>query len=208
MRLSSTSSAGPILSRSPSRPRRCARGASITNRPRDQPDLIAISSCLMGQTGPLARFAGFGNLAAALCGFYNPSDGPTAARAAPSARTPITSLRASACRRDSRVDSSQAHRRGPIYRSGAGRVRAQFLTLPILDTVGSGQIFSDRQRRLAARTARRLSSGRSKGGRSSASGPLDCDRLPHRRAMARAVFRHWPAATRRRRSFQFLRCAL
>jgi benzylsuccinate CoA-transferase BbsF subunit len=28
-----------------------------------------ISSCLMGQTGPLSRFAGYGNLAAALCGF-------------------------------------------------------------------------------------------------------------------------------------------
>src|SRR5580698_10447964 len=36
-----------------------------------KPDIIMLSSCLMGQTGPLARFAGFGNLAAALCGFYN-----------------------------------------------------------------------------------------------------------------------------------------
>lgn len=38
---------------------------------RMRPDLIMISSCLLGQTGPLARFAGFGNLAAAMCGFYN-----------------------------------------------------------------------------------------------------------------------------------------
>ena len=30
-----------------------------------------ISTCLMGQTGPLSSFAGFGNLAAALSGFYN-----------------------------------------------------------------------------------------------------------------------------------------
>ena len=29
-----------------------------------------LSTCLMGQTGPLARFAGFGNLAAAISGFY------------------------------------------------------------------------------------------------------------------------------------------
>jgi crotonobetainyl-CoA:carnitine CoA-transferase CaiB-like acyl-CoA transferase len=36
-----------------------------------KPDIIMISSCLMGQTGPLSRFAGFGNLAAAMCGFYN-----------------------------------------------------------------------------------------------------------------------------------------
>jgi crotonobetainyl-CoA:carnitine CoA-transferase CaiB-like acyl-CoA transferase len=35
-----------------------------------KPDLIMLSTCLMGQTGPLARFAGFGNLAAAISGFY------------------------------------------------------------------------------------------------------------------------------------------
>lgn len=34
------------------------------------PDLIMLSTCLMGQTGPLASFAGFGNLAAAITGFY------------------------------------------------------------------------------------------------------------------------------------------
>jgi benzylsuccinate CoA-transferase BbsF subunit len=35
-----------------------------------KPDLIMLSTCLMGQTGPLARFAGFGNLAAAISGFH------------------------------------------------------------------------------------------------------------------------------------------
>jgi crotonobetainyl-CoA:carnitine CoA-transferase CaiB-like acyl-CoA transferase len=36
-----------------------------------KPDLIMLSSCLMGQSGPLAMYAGFGNLASALAGFYN-----------------------------------------------------------------------------------------------------------------------------------------
>jgi crotonobetainyl-CoA:carnitine CoA-transferase CaiB-like acyl-CoA transferase len=36
-----------------------------------KPDLIMVSSCLMGQTGPLSKFAGYGNLAAAMCGFGN-----------------------------------------------------------------------------------------------------------------------------------------
>jgi crotonobetainyl-CoA:carnitine CoA-transferase CaiB-like acyl-CoA transferase len=36
-----------------------------------KPDLIMLSTCLMGQTGPLSTFAGFGNLAAAISGFYN-----------------------------------------------------------------------------------------------------------------------------------------
>jgi len=34
-----------------------------------KPDLIMLSTCLMGQTGPLSRLAGFGNLAAAISGF-------------------------------------------------------------------------------------------------------------------------------------------
>ncbi len=34
------------------------------------PGLIMLSSCLMGQTGPLHRYAGFGTMAAAVAGFY------------------------------------------------------------------------------------------------------------------------------------------
>ncbi|MPY96076.1 MAG: hypothetical protein GEV08_24355 [Acidimicrobiia bacterium] len=34
------------------------------------PDLIMVSSCLMGQTGPMRLFSGFGNLASALSGFH------------------------------------------------------------------------------------------------------------------------------------------
>ncbi|MEA3215369.1 MAG: hypothetical protein QOJ19_1525, partial [Acidimicrobiia bacterium] len=34
------------------------------------PQVIMLSSCLMGQTGPMAHFAGFGNLAAAISGFH------------------------------------------------------------------------------------------------------------------------------------------
>ncbi|MGA2410870.1 MAG: CoA transferase [Candidatus Binataceae bacterium] len=36
-----------------------------------KPEIIMVSSCLMGQTGPFSRFAGYGNLAAAMCGFGN-----------------------------------------------------------------------------------------------------------------------------------------
>lgn len=35
-----------------------------------KPDLIMLSTCLMGQSGPQASFAGFGNLAGAVTGFY------------------------------------------------------------------------------------------------------------------------------------------
>jgi crotonobetainyl-CoA:carnitine CoA-transferase CaiB-like acyl-CoA transferase len=41
-----------------------------------KPDLIMISSCLMGQTGPWRDFTGFGNLAAAVTGFSNLASWP------------------------------------------------------------------------------------------------------------------------------------
>jgi crotonobetainyl-CoA:carnitine CoA-transferase CaiB-like acyl-CoA transferase len=34
------------------------------------PDLVMLSSCLMGQTGPMHLYAGFGTMAAAIAGFY------------------------------------------------------------------------------------------------------------------------------------------
>jgi len=36
-----------------------------------KPSIIMLSTCLMGQTGPMAQYAGFGNLAAAIAGFTN-----------------------------------------------------------------------------------------------------------------------------------------
>ncbi len=48
-----------------------------------KPDIIMLSTCLMGQTGPLARFAGFGNLAAAISGFHNITGWPDRPPAGP-----------------------------------------------------------------------------------------------------------------------------
>lgn len=48
-----------------------------------KPDIIMLSSSLMGQSGPLARFAGFGNLAAAISGFYSITGWPGRAPAGP-----------------------------------------------------------------------------------------------------------------------------
>ena len=49
----------------------------------DHPDLIMLSTALMGQTGPDARLAGYGNIGAALSGFQNIAvlAGPAPARA-------------------------------------------------------------------------------------------------------------------------------
>ncbi len=47
------------------------------------PRLIMLSTSLMGQTGPLATFAGFGNLAGAITGFYEMTGWPDRAPAGP-----------------------------------------------------------------------------------------------------------------------------
>jgi crotonobetainyl-CoA:carnitine CoA-transferase CaiB-like acyl-CoA transferase len=48
-----------------------------------KPDLIMLSTCLMGQTGPLSGFAGYGNLAAAMTGFYELTGWPDRPPAGP-----------------------------------------------------------------------------------------------------------------------------
>ena len=47
------------------------------------PDIIMVSSCLMGQTGPRAQVAGYGNMAAAITGFYDLTGWPDRSPAGP-----------------------------------------------------------------------------------------------------------------------------
>jgi crotonobetainyl-CoA:carnitine CoA-transferase CaiB-like acyl-CoA transferase len=108
-----------------------------------KPDIIMISSCLMGQTGPLARFAGFGNLAAALCGFYNLVGWPDRTPSGPfSAYTDYIAPRFGLAS----VMAALIHRKrtgeGQYIDQAQAESALQFLTLPILDTVASGRKYS------------------------------------------------------------------
>jgi benzylsuccinate CoA-transferase BbsF subunit len=47
------------------------------------PGIVMLSSCVMGQTGPFARFAGFGNLSASVAGFYDVTGWPDRSPAGP-----------------------------------------------------------------------------------------------------------------------------
>ena len=47
------------------------------------PSVIMLSSCLFGQTGPLARFAGYGTMAAAMTGFFGITGWPDRAPSGP-----------------------------------------------------------------------------------------------------------------------------
>ena len=48
-----------------------------------RPDLIMLSSCLMGQTGPRSKMPGYGNMAAAITGFYDLTGWPDRSPAGP-----------------------------------------------------------------------------------------------------------------------------
>ncbi len=108
------------------------------------PSVVMISSCLMGQSGPLADYAGFGNLGAAFAGFYDPTGWPDRGPAGPfgaytdyvSPRYGLAALLAALDHRDRTgegqyIDLSQAeasmHFLGPIIVShaigGTGRGR-------------------------------------------------------------------------------------
>ena len=110
---------------------------------RAKPDLIMLSTCLMGQTGPLARFAGFGNLAAAFSGFSELAGWPDRAPAGPfGAYTDYIAPRYNAVA----VLAALEHRR----RTGEGQhidlsqaeASLHFLAPALLDCTVNGQVAS------------------------------------------------------------------
>src|SRR5262249_42266256 len=106
-----------------------------------KPDVIMLSTCLMGQTGPWASFAGYGNLAAAISGFSNLGGWPDRPPAGPfSAYTAYVSPRFMAAA----IWAALEYRR----RTGAGQYIAlsqaeaslHFLGTALLDHVANGRL--------------------------------------------------------------------
>jgi crotonobetainyl-CoA:carnitine CoA-transferase CaiB-like acyl-CoA transferase len=106
-----------------------------------KPDLIMLSTCMMGQTGPLSRFAGFGNLAAAFAGFYELTGWPDRPPAGPfGAYTDYLAPRFNACA----VLAALEHRR----RTGQGQhidlsqaeAALHFLAPALLDYAVNGNL--------------------------------------------------------------------
>jgi len=106
-----------------------------------KPDIIMISSCLMGQSGPLSRFAGFGNLAAALIGFYNLVGWPDRPPSGPfSAYTDYIAPRFGLVA----VMAALIHRRltgeGQYIDQAQAESSLHFLALPLLDCAVNGRV--------------------------------------------------------------------
>jgi crotonobetainyl-CoA:carnitine CoA-transferase CaiB-like acyl-CoA transferase len=108
-----------------------------------KPDIIMISSCLMGQTGPLARFAGFGNLAAALCGFYNLVGWPDRTPSGPfSAYTDYIAPRFGLAALMAALIHRKLTGEGQYIDQAQAESALQFLTVPIVDNAVNGSAYN------------------------------------------------------------------
>ena len=114
-----------------------------------KPDLIMLSTCLMGQTGPLAGFAGFGNLAAAMTGFYELTGWPDRPPAGPfGAYTDYIAPRFNAAAILAALEHRRRTGEGQHIDLVAGRGRAP------LPRAGDPRLHRERRRRDARRQPR------------------------------------------------------
>ena len=106
-----------------------------------KPDIIMISSCLMGQTGPWARFAGFGNLAAAISGFFNLVGWPDRPPAGPfSAYTDYVSPRFTAIAILAALEHRRHTGQGQYIDQSQAEASLHFLTPALLDYTANGRV--------------------------------------------------------------------
>ncbi|HXD91060.1 MAG TPA: CoA transferase, partial [Candidatus Binataceae bacterium] len=109
---------------------------------RIKPDIIMISSCLMGQSGPLARFAGFGNLAAALVGFYNLVGWPDRRPSGPfSAYTDYIAPRFGLAALMAALIHRKHTGEGQYIDQAQAESALQMLALPIVDNAANGRAY-------------------------------------------------------------------
>ncbi len=106
-----------------------------------KPDIIMISSCLMGQTGPWAQFAGFGNLAAAISGFFNLVSWPDRPPAGPfSAYTDYVSPRFTAISILAALEHRRRTGQGQYIDQSQAEASLHFLTPALLDYSVNGRV--------------------------------------------------------------------
>jgi len=106
-----------------------------------KPDLIMLSTCLMGQSGPLSKFAGYGNLAAAISGFYNLTGWPDRPPAGPyGAYTDTVSPRFTAVALLAALEHRRRTGRGQYIDQSQAETTLHFLGPALLDYVTNGRV--------------------------------------------------------------------
>ena len=107
------------------------------------PRLVMMSSCLFGQDGPLADYAGFGNMAAGLTGFFHLTGWPDRPPAGPfSAYTDYVSPRFAVASLLSALEERADTGRGQYIDFAQAEGAIQFLTPALLDTAVNDQAVS------------------------------------------------------------------
>lgn len=106
-----------------------------------KPDIIMLSSCLMGQTGPIAKIAGYGNMAAAISGFHNLTGWPDRPPAGPfGAYTDYISPRFSAMAILAALDYRRRTGEGQFIDQSQSECSLHFLGPAILDYTVNGRV--------------------------------------------------------------------
>ena len=106
-----------------------------------KPDLIVLSTCLMGQTGPVAGLAGFGNLAAAISGFYNLTGWPDRPPAGPfGAYTDYVSPRFTVAVLLAALDHRRRTGEGSYFDQSQAEASLHFLAPAFLDYTVNGRV--------------------------------------------------------------------
>ena len=106
-----------------------------------KPDIIMLSTCLMGQSGPLSRIAGFGNMAAAISGFHNLTGWPDRPPAGPfGAYTDYVSPRFTAMAILAALDHHRRTGQGQYIDQSQTEASLHFLAPAILDYTANGRI--------------------------------------------------------------------
>ncbi|MPY95619.1 MAG: hypothetical protein GEV08_21950, partial [Acidimicrobiia bacterium] len=104
------------------------------------PGLVVLSSCVMGQDGPLARFAGFGNLAASVAGFFDVTGWPDRQPAGPyMAYTDYTSPRFTLCALLAALDHRECTGEGQYLDFSQMEAATHLLTPALLDYQRTGK---------------------------------------------------------------------
>jgi benzylsuccinate CoA-transferase BbsF subunit len=105
------------------------------------PGIVMLSTCLMGQTGPLATYAGFGNLAASLTGFGNLCGWPDRAPAGPfGAYTDYVAPRFSVATLLAALDHRRRTGEGQYIDLAQAEASIHFLTSAMLDYTVNARI--------------------------------------------------------------------
>jgi crotonobetainyl-CoA:carnitine CoA-transferase CaiB-like acyl-CoA transferase len=118
-----------------------ARGLAYDTLREVNPAIILLSTCLMGQTGPLASFAGFGNLAAAVVGFTHLCGWPDRSPAGPfGAYTDYIAPRFTVAAILAALDHRRRTGEGQWIDLSQAEASLQFLAPAVLDYTVNGRV--------------------------------------------------------------------